>query len=524
MVTYRKFRGTISVDEGVLQFDTVARPGEYCSVGLATQLKGPKLGVWANMPDAGWAFSLGGTNAALKALAEGTLEYMGEKAGLCDRRRVRLEADGRFRANGPKKIRYRMAATTSARAKTLSLDGASMATNEVHDVFDTAEHPVSVVKEGEGTWLLGGEQSFHGDLKVKGGKLIVQDYPAGSPYTWFRFTMKHLFDSVTGASKGNTAVKFFGLYDADGFCQTLDIREAEGGLAAAIEPGQTGYDTVRSHSKGGYSNAGWNNDNPTNLFRAADNTVFDTRMRNVGGDNLGYPRLSDESTWLPMVVRLTNGAPAIASYDWSTVYGWTSGDKAGFQWMPCQWSLEGSVDGIHWENVKLDGGDYIITTNDCEAVKYSSRFIFSNGALSWSTSATPTAGSAGHHSGGCAIRGTSTNSYAVLTNVRSVQVDGGAMLELDGVDATFGRLTVDASKGCGTITGGAFAADGTVDIENWQGGDARSMGGDLSGAADAANISRWSVTVGGVEKARWHVKYADGKLIVFPPGTHINIR
>ena len=526
VVTYRKFRGTISVDEGVLQFDTVAQPGEYCSVGRAMQLKGPNLGVWANMPDVDWAFSLGGTNAALNALAEGTLEYTGTKAGDCGRRRVRLEADGRFRANGTKRIRYCMAENTSARAKTLSLDGESTATNEVRGVSDTAEHPVSVVKEGGGTWLLGGRAPLHGDLKVKGGKLIVENYPLGSQYTWFKFTIKHLFDSVTGSSKGNTAVRFFGLYDTDGFCQTLDIREAEGGLAAAIEPGQTGYDTVRSHSKGGYSNKGWNNDNPTNLFRAAENTVFDTRMLNVSGDNLGYPRLSDESTWLPMVVRLTNGAPAIASYDWATVYGWTSGDKGGFHWMPCQWSLEGSVDGMHWENVKLDGGDYIITTNDCEAVKYSSRFIFSNGALAWSIPATPAAGSAGHHSGGCAIRGTSTNSYVALANVRSVQVDGGATLEIKGTaGVTFDSLTVDVSKGVGTINGGGFGASGMVQLENCPAGaGAHVFDCDLSGATGATNIADWSVKVNGVERSRWRVKYADGKLTILPPGTHINIR
>ena len=85
-------------------------------------------------------------------------------------------------------------------------------------------------------------------------------------------------------------------------------------------------------------------------------------------------------------------------------------------------------------------------------------------------------------------------------------------------------MTVDASKGVGEIKGGAFAANGTVEIENWQGSDAKSLGGDLTGAADAANISGWGVKVGGVERSRWHVKYSGGKLTIFPPGLRVSLR
>lgn len=517
---YRNFRGSISVDEGVLQFDTIAPTGEYCSVGIASELKGPNLGVWTNLPNVDWAFSLGGTNAALNALAEGTLEYMGAKAGLCDRRRVRLEADGRFRANGPKKIRYRMAAKTSERAKTLSLDGASMATNEVRGIFDTAAHPVSIVKEGEGTWLLGGMSPLHGDLKVKGGKLIVENYPAGSQYTWFRFTVKNVFDPVSG-SKGCVSVRFLGLYDANGRCHTVKTACAEDMRAAAVEPGEAGYDTTRKFTRGSYYTG--HDHNPTNLFRT--NPVFDLNPYSPTDSSGYYPRINNALTWVPMVVRLTNGAPEIASFDWSNTYGFTGGNKGGFQWTPNVWSLEGSVDGINWENVKLDGGDFSITTNDCPQLANGAYFIYSGLAQSQANFNTRNGNNAYYHTGGCAIRGTCTNSYVTLTDVRSVQVDGGATLEIEGTSGvTFDNLTVDASKGCGTITGGAFAADGTVEIENWQGHDAKSMGGDLTGAADAANISRWSVKVGGVERSRWHVKYSDGKLTVFPPGLRVSFR
>ena len=524
---YRSIRGSISVDEGVLQFDTITPRGEYSSIGTASLLKGTALGEWDNLPYVDWAFSLGGTNSTLTGLAEGTLEYTGTTTGLIEGRRVRLEADGRLRANGPKKLRYRMAETTSARAKTLSLDGEALVTNEVRGVFDTATHPVSIVKEGGGTWLLGGKSPLHGDLKVKGGKLIVENYPLGSQYTWFKFTIKNLFDPVKpSSSKVTASVRFLGLYDADGLCHTANTKCAEDMRAAAIEPGEAGYATMRKFSKGAYSasTAPQHNHNPTNMFRYTP--VYDANPYNLSGKNSGYyPRLAEETTWIPMVVRLTNGAPAVASYDWSITYGFESDNKGGFHWAPNIWSLEGSVDGTHWENLNPDGGDFSITTNDYPHLKGDVYFVYSKGYMGSANFTTRAAGNAYWHSGGFAIRGTCTNSYVTLSSVRSVQVDGGATLEIKGEgDVTFSSLSVDASKGCGTIKGGSFAADGTVSLENYpKDGMARAMPFDLSGTTDAENISHWNVEVDGAARSRWHVKYADGQLTIFPPGMNINI-
>ena len=254
--------------------------------------------------------------------------------------------------------------------------------------------------------------------------------------------------------------------------------------------------------------------------------MYDARLKKVDGSDYGYPRLENELTWLPLVVRLTNGAPAIASYDWSHGYGWTSGDKAGFRWTPNRWSLEGSVDGIHWENVKADGGDYVITTNDCPAVAKSRYFIFSGSSYTYTSSTdTPSGSNPLRHSGGRAIRGTSTNTYAVLTNVRSVQVDHGATLELEGTNPTFTDVTVDASKGGGVIRGATFGATGTLRLANYvNDGTAKTMLFDLSDTTSPENISRWGVAVGGEVRSRWHVKYANGQLTVLPPGMTMSFR
>ena len=520
----RNFRGAISVDEGVLQFDTIAPPNEYCSVGLATMRKTPQPGKWASLANVDWAFSLGGTNAALNALAEGTLEYTGTQAGLADRRPVILNADGRLRANAEKKMRYRLLPPVTACAKTLSLDGSSLATNEVHDVTDTAEHPVSVVKEGPGTWLMGGDLSFHGDLTVKGGKLIVRDNAPGTKYSWFRFTVKNLFDPVGSGSKNNVSMTFLGLFDGTGHCQTMDTLSSENMLAASIEPGEAGYDTTRAHSRGGYSANGWNNDSITNLFRSAANTVFDLNMKdNVGTGNY-YPRLEDESSWLPLVVRLANGAPAVASYDWVTTYGWATRNNGGFHWMPNVWSLEGSVDGMHWENVKADGGDYSITTNDCEAAAADATFIFAGVAMERDNNALGTK-SPVNHMGGCPIRGTSTNSFVVLSNVRSLRVDHGATLELENVEAAFTKLTVDMAVGGGTVKGAAFASAGVVDLLNYEpSGSAQVIPIDLESSAGTESIRAWAVSVAGLVDQRLHAKYGNGVLTVHSGGMFVILK
>ena len=213
-------------------------------------------------------------------------------------------------------------------------------------------------------------------------------------------------------------------------------------------------------------------------------------------------------------------------YDWSNGYGWTTGDKAGFRWTPNQWSLEGSVDGIHWENVKADGGDYVITTNDCPALASSARFIFSGMGYNYTSStATPNGSYPLRHSGGRAIRGTSTNTYAVLTNVRSVQVDHGATLELEGTDATFTDVTVDASKGGGVIRGATFGATGTLRLVNYvNDGTAKALPFDLSGATGAEGLKDWTLMMNGTAAPRWHARYANGALTVMPPGLRLHLR
>jgi hypothetical protein len=264
------------------------------------------------------------------------------------------------------------------------------------------------------------------------------------------------------------------------------------------------------------------NDNITNLFGTA--YVYDVGFFNDSNSDVSYPRLAETNTWVSYVVRLTNGAPAIASYDWANTYGWNTRDNGGFQWTPRVWALEGSVDGIHWENVKLGGGDFSINTNDYPWTAYSGYFIYSGAGYNPGTSSL-SPNSPIRHSGGCAIRGTSLADYPVLSNVRSVSVVNGATLEADGL-ISLASLTVDAGDATGTIKGFSFADDCMINVANAGPGVSVELPLVLADAPDGpVNTAGWQVKINGVSMPTYAIRAdGNGRLILCRPGTILTIQ
>ena len=105
-----------------------------------------------------------------------------------------------------------------------------------------------------------------------------------------------------------------------------------------------------------------------------------------------------------------------------------------------------------------------------------------------------------------------------------MQVDGGATLEVNG-DVTFSSISVDASRGCGTIKGGGFAENGTVHLENFVSTPTpvQRFPLALDGVSGAGNVSSWGVSIGGVAKPTWHVKCSGDELLICKPGCSIVI-
>ena len=330
-----------------------------------------------------------------------------------------------------------------------------------------------------------------------------------------------MFDPVSSSIKGNISIRYFGLFDADGWSQTLNTHDSEDSFAASVEPGEAGNDTTRGHFKGVYSSVP-NDDNITNIFNK--NFVYDAGFYNADRLNVSYPKLAETNTWVSYVVRLTNGAPAIATYDWANTYGWDSGNKGGFHWTPCAWSLEGSVDGIHWENVKPDGDDYSITTNNCPAVANDAYFIYS-GVRYDKNKDSLSDSSPICHSGGYAIQGTSQADYSVLSNVRSVNVVNGATLEADG-PLSISNLVVDANDSAGMINGFSFANDCTINVTNAGPGLSVELPLVLTDVPEGSvNTTGWQINVNGATKPSYAIRVdGNGQLSLCRPGTMLTVR
>ena len=82
-----------------------------------------------------------------------------------------------------------------------------------------------------------------------------------------------------------------------------------------------------------------------------------------------------------------------------------------------------------------------------------------------------------------------------LDNVSEIQVDADATLALQG-DVTLSRLTVDLA-GAGTISGGAMAETGCLELTGTMSGDSMAFPVTFSGVSGVENLLRWDVMRGG---------------------------
>ena len=491
--TYYQMRGVWGVDEGTLQFTSLAEKGFISSLGMATELYGDYCGAKEDSMRKSYAFTLGGDST------EGTLEYVGAKDEFCSERNAWLYGDGAFANNGSSKIRFRGVSsvaegeTPASRAVKFTVRGASAAENEILDITDSAERPVSVVKEGSGTWVLGGEQSFRGSLDVKGGKLIVR---RPETYTWHRWTIT----SKVGTGDGNNLyfeLQEFGLFGEDGKRKNLDLKYIDN--YAALKVGEVAFGTDKLPRTNSGSLEGLFDDKKTDpgwrgIMRPANAT---------GGSE--RPEKEKPLSWMPIVMRLPDGAGEIKSYD--IVHYQASTHKRSI----ASYFVDGSVDGVHWDRLSTVDPVGEVGANDWEF-----RGIdFGMGGERDK-----------QHSGGCGIASAPATLFNVLNNVKSVSVNSGAELVFEG-DIVIPALTFDCEAGGGTFTGCKFAGEnGSVDLVNVPDGVTEiDLGWNFNGCTGTDNIRNWVLKVDGVETSRFTLKCdADGSLSAVRTGLRLVIR
>ena len=474
----------IAVEEGTLQFESLADRGLESSLGFAKYFRADswdKPSVIATVP---YAFSLGGGET------DGLLEYVGEKGFFCTTRPAVLQGKGGFKNDTSHIIRFAAVKSVTPGDKTLVLAGASLRSNEVADVVE-ASGTIGIRKEGVGTWVLGGDVMASGPIEVMGGKLVVRKHSPGRA-SWYRWTVT----SARDASKFYVEASDFGLFDADGTWVNVLARQDN---YADIEPGQVALQSHYGYKSGADRPNHWS----TICSGPKDrNYGLNIGMLKPGATSLTAAINSGVETYLPVLMRLPDGANEVVSYDYANV--WRNGYDIG------SYVLESSVDGLHWT-----------TVTNCTEVppapgtgSSSWWWVYANTArLGASTEPTT-------HTGGMPISGVTTNTFTVLPQIGAVYVAPGASLEFEGVSPAISTLKVDSAGGMGTLKGATLAESGTLVLAQ-KPQDGVVLPANLEDVDNLAALNNWSVSIGGMVKPGYSVQARANGIRVLKSGMYL---
>lgn len=471
-----EMHGTVSVEDGVLEYDSLSNANVACSLGLATRL-----------PE-GWAMSLGGNSTT------GILSYVGSDDAICDTRPIALKGAGVVRAStSAPYLHFSGATATGTDGGTLILDGEGENDNFGNVTNGTGS--VAVVKRGAGTWTLGGDIALAGGVDVQGGTLRILSQ--GVPYKWYRYTVKRLWSD----SNNQLQLSQLGLFAATGTSQS-DMQQNIGltgdakyvddqfvvsenrGRAYRIDPGEV----VWNHSHTYYSSSGTYSRFIDSLFKGNANGLYNG-WRKSGSSGCLNPNKPE--TWMSFTMRLQDDAKPVCYYDVKSQQGYKEGKM--YEREPRQWMLEGSIDGCNW--------DWLDERKD---------ITLRNGSAIWYSSDNATFNP---QKPGFAITPCPTNR---TVEVASVKVTGRAKLLVEGDPLPVSTLVADFADG-GTVSNVAFAATGTLEIPGlgkWSG----ELPLKFEGVSGLSNVGEWTLTSGGVPVQKSHISVSGNKISILRDG------
>lgn len=484
-------KGVFAVEEGTLGFDSLAEAGTPCSFGLSTMLAEDYLGTatYDEIEKVDYAILLGGADH------EGTIEYLG--SNFCDNctatRPIAVTGKGgRIKVDGNNRmVSFKGVFAADADGGTLTLDGTSPR-NYIYDAKDN-HGPLSIAKEGTGTWVLGGDQTFSGRLDVKAGTLIVSK-TLGKSYSWYRFTVRETW----AVPKGKTdyqpwMCRELVLNDANGVRLNKGLREVP--VNTVLEEGQ-----ISVWQDGGVFIDGAEN-GPGLLTDG--NVTYTKPDKSIISCNGTPMRLADKKTWVPIVMRLPEGTAPAKYYDG------VSAEAAGYVREPYAFSMEASADGVTWDLVSN------VASNE---VNFLSRAFWTGGAQLYTADSAHKGFAFGLDEGKSLRTTDPTQDFGAA----GVSVAAGAVLKAEGA-VTLKALEVDAT-GAGTVDGFAFAANGTINVTGSAGPGDIELPLTLSNVQGTPDFSGWSVKMGGTLRRSRKVEYKNGKLTVLGVGLSVIVR
>ena len=512
----RGWSGALHVREGTVEFESLAEAGDVCSLGKATTLAEPYMGVYDEAKKVDYAVSLGGENEAGK-VSSGTLAYVGSGRASSVSRPIALDGlGGTIKGSSEGELAVSGVSAVGSGARTLTLDAAEGTVNYLENV-DEGDASLSLVKTGAGKWVLQGKAAVSGGLTVSNGTLEVRS--VSDKYEYFRFTVKR----VTGGGDRLNAVEL-ALFDENGVQQFFNPVRTEPvprssntwvwceGDYRSLAPGEVSFGRP-----GWYKNT-WYIPSDFRDFAVLFNGWASTNQPSVeiyyGGDGASaVPRsfvVSSPGTWLSFVMRLPENANRIVSYDIMT-----SSDY-GRQWRPGTFVLEGSRDGIFWRKLhEVVDGNGVIGGGDGSDGQY--EWMSDGTAGTWAKS-TPVQ----KESAGWLIDTSVPSDETQFENLGQVSVAAGAKLVGD-VSHVISSLYVDASAGAGEIVNFSFAASGTLEIGNYvKSSDPFELASVFSDVDGLENLAAWTVSGEGTERRR--LKVRDGKVLLVPYGMTVTVR
>ena len=427
-------KGVVVVEEGTLKADTLAPAGKNCSLGYSTLLQEDYGGVHDPSRLVPYSILLGSDSA------RGTLQYSGAGDMLVSTRPIALAGEGALKSDDAALSWYGVTAA-DAGAKTLVLDGSASGSK----VFNVTNGPgtVSVVKEGSGTWTLGGTLGFTGGIDVKEGTLSISS--ATNSYTWYRVMFREAF-----TAPDQIDVTRIGLFNAEGRMQCANLVTNNDAFAdtTLLQPGETVLHTFYPGAK---------LSDLINTRFSAFATCFEPSHAAsfVRFSGKVYPTLENDNTQVGCVLRLPAGADPVTSYDFGTRWP-TSAAATSLAHALQSWTIEGSVDGIDWTELST-----VISNRTWTGSAYS---WLRSGLPYFYNAATKEDDPNALNTDGWPIASGIAPGATLDAGIDNLSVATNATVTADKT-VTTRKITVDAA-GMGSATGFALAEDGVIDIVN----------------------------------------------------------
>lgn len=463
--------GAVSVEQGTLEYASIAETGTACSLGTATMLYEPIESTGAEIIPYACTIGNGTVLDAFAVPADdlATFRYVGTADARCTTRLIGVKGAGRLVNGSDKAFRWEGVTAADESSSTLVLDGSGVSDSLAS--VSNGPGKVSIVKTGSGIWTLKNDLTFTGGLDVRGGTLkIGYDF-----YDWYRLTFKQVRGSDAYVQLQN-----FVMQTAEGENVTtgMSYRDDLNGNVGELQPGEAAY----GHSSVYPESA----NTALSRFFAKDTLYQGGRTRYPSPKLNTDAALNTRGVWIVVQFRLPSGSRPPVSWDFAS--------RQASSRTPTSYSLEGSVDGSTWTTLTEVVSNETITT---------SGVWFSNGQPMTETDH-------GY------VIDSGTNGVHFLESVEYVAVSGGATLASD-YPVTTSELRVDVDGNGGTIKGIAFAQSGIIRLDKRHSGafELPIVFEDVEGLTNLAN---WQVKIGD-RSVSWEVTVSDtGKVTLTPPG------